>query len=227
MKKQYKIISLDLFQTLVDVNKNIFKIWDTVLPSQCTQEQANKYANELFVDYATIMRHEMIKSKFMTMKEIFYKCAESTISRLNIDASPETLVKSLVQAHFEAPFYEDTIKTIKYLNRKYKVVISTDADNDMVCIEKLKQLGINKIYTSEMLKRYKSDADKKFLLSVLNDFEIEKEEIVHIGDSDSDLKAAVSLDIDFILLDRKGTKSKKNLNTECIISSLNDLRVEL
>ena len=66
MEKQYKVISFDLFQTLVNVNENIFKIWDTVLPNQCTQEQANQYANELFVDYATIMRHEMIKSKFIT-----------------------------------------------------------------------------------------------------------------------------------------------------------------
>lgn len=41
MEKQYKVISFDLFQTLVNVNENIFKIWDTVLPNQCTQEQAN------------------------------------------------------------------------------------------------------------------------------------------------------------------------------------------
>ena len=31
MEKQYKVISFDLFQTLVNVNENIFKIWDTVL----------------------------------------------------------------------------------------------------------------------------------------------------------------------------------------------------
>ena len=227
MEKQYKVISFDLFQTLVNVNENIFKIWDTVLPNQCTQEQANQYANELFVDYATIMRHEMIKSKFITMKEIFYKCAKSTINRLNIAVSPESLVKSLVQAHYEAPFYEDAIRVIKYLKKNYKIVISTDADDDMVCIERMNDLGVDKIYTSEMLKKYKSDTGKKFLLSVLNDFKIEKQESLHIGDSDSDLVAAVSLDVDFILLDRKGTKRKVNSNAECIINRLDDLREKL
>ena len=59
----------------------------------------------------------------------------------------------------------------------------------MVCIERMNDLGVDKIYTSEMLKKYKSDTGKKFLLSVLNDFKIEKQEILHIGDSDSDILA--------------------------------------
>lgn len=107
------------------------------------------------------------------------------------------------------------------------LTLSFNADDDMVCIERMNDLGGDKIYTSEMLKKYKNDTGKKFLLSVLNDFKIEKQEILHIGDSDSDLVAAVSLDVDFILLDRKGTKRKVNSNAECIINRLDDLREKL
>ena len=111
MNKKYKVISFDLFQTLVDVNQKTYEIWDRIMPEKCTNEQASFYAKELFLDYASIMDMEMQKREFVSMKSIFIKCAQSMINRLNLSISPSDLTDSLIVAHTEAPLYDDVTET--------------------------------------------------------------------------------------------------------------------
>lgn len=216
MNKKYKVISFDLFQALVDVNQKTYEIWDRIMPKKCTNEQAAFYAKELFLNYASIMDVEMQKREFVSMKSIFMKCAQSMINRINLSISPSDLTDSLIIAHREAPLYDDVVETFEYLKDKYQIIIASDADIIMDN-HNIKDLGISKKYFSENLQTYKNNIHKNFFDPVLCDLKINSDEIVHIGDSKSDARAANASKIDFIQLNRNQSSFYK-----CEISSLRE-----
>lgn len=224
MNKEYKVISFDMFQTLVDVNQKVFEIWDKVLPGQCTNEQASTYAQELFIDYATIMKLEMQKTEFVSMQGIFYKCAKSMIRRVNLSICASDLADSLIRAHLEAPLYDDVIGVLEYLRRKqYLIIISSDSDINMYNIN-VSKLDISHQYLSEKLRTYKNNKNKKFFEPIIKELNINPSEIVHIGDGYSDSVAAGYSGIDFIFLNRNYYKNMKNLNARYVVNRLDELK---
>lgn len=222
-EKQYKVISFDMFLTLVDVNDQIPEIWNAVLPTPCSYEQALFYSNEMLIEYATIMKDEMMKPNFISMKNIFQVCATSMVQRTKLSISPSSIVDSMFRAHRNAPLYEDVTEIFDYLAARYKIIISSDSDVKM-CNCELKKLDIAKVYTSEDLQIYKNNPHRKFFEPILQELNISPDEIVHIGDSYSDFTAASNSGIDFIWLNREGIENNRFKGANHIIHSLVELK---
>lgn len=221
--KQYKVISFDMFLTLVDVNDQIPEIWNAVLPTPCSYEQALFYSNEMLMEYATIMKEEMMKANFVSMKDIFHLCAASMIQRSMLPISPDALVESLFRAHRNAPLYKDVIGIFDYLMLKYKTIISSDSDVKM-CNCEVSKLDIAHIYTSEDLQRYKNNPYQEFFDPILQELNIVSDEIVHIGDSYSDFLAASKSGIDFFWLNRNKIDDNRFNAAKHIIYNLEELK---
>lgn len=219
---KYKVVSFDLFLTLVNVNEKIDDIWNEVLPHTCSKQQALAYANELFKEYSIIMKDEMMKDEFISMRNIFEKCSASMISRTHLSIESNSLVEALIKAHYSAPVYKEVAEVLNYLKKKYRLIISSDSDCEM-CNNTLLRYGIDRIYTSEELQTYKSNLKRNFFAEIIRQLNVNPDEIVHIGDSQSDLIAAYKSNIDFIWINRENRNSIQFSKASLIISNLKEL----
>ena len=151
----FKLISLDIFQTLVDVTSIQEKIWRIFLNGKYSSERAKagwNFATKRILDYFS--RELVEKTEFETVKSVFSKCYYEVFLKFNIDFDHQKAAEILINYHNHAIPYSDADIFMNYIEDKYTYIISSDADNDMISgIKYLKKS--DKIFTSENLKCYK------------------------------------------------------------------------
>ena len=198
--KNIKIISLDLFQTLISVNESIDYVWREFLKENYTDEFAGKYwdrANEIVLE--NLHQAALNEDKFVNVRSIFENSYTQIFSEIHLDYDPKRAAGILIQGHKMNRLFDDVKPFFKELKHKYTICLSTDCDNEMLGdISGL--FEFDKLFVSEDLQTYK--LNPKFFKHVIEYYHVSPENILHIGDGKSDIIAPKQLGIKTCWLSR-------------------------
>lgn len=196
---KYEIISFDMFQTLVDVNKRIPDIWKGILKEKYTKEKGIAGANAVLENLSTAYKHSL--RPFHDMKEMFTDCARNAIPQIGYPVAPEDIAYHLMYQHGYAPFFEDTLPVLKKLRNDYRLILSSDSSHLMVD-PLLQILKFEKAFISDDLECYKGDLNGRFFHIILSQLKMDASKILHIGDSSADFIGAHAAGIDCCFINR-------------------------
>ena len=209
--KKIKYISFDLDDTLASENYDK-TIWNKEIPKLYAKKHKislEEAKTKVYAEYYQALYIEKIK----TWTDIQY-----WFERFGLDDW-----KKLLEDMGENIFvFEDTIETLDFLSKDYKIIIVSNAEEKFLNI-KIKAEGLSKY----IIKTYSAPCDfqiskknKKMFKNILEELEISEKEIIHIGDDKQlDYEIPRELGIRTFLIDR--TKKEKGEN---ILHSLTELK---
>lgn len=221
--KEVTVLSFDIFQTLVDVNKRIPHIWKGILKENYTEELAYKEASTLMSNYAIVL-HQILyhDSPFLTMKEAYLKSAILSQQQMDSLVEPELVVEQLLANHAKAPYYDDVWEILPKLKEKYRICLSSDSSHTMAD-SIIMRVQPEYAFISDDLECYKGQPDGIFFHKVAKKLQVAPENILHIGDSSSDVIGALGAGVRVVWLNRQGAKWKHMKVPDYEISSLREL----
>lgn len=220
LKDTIKIVSTDMFQTLADVTSRKQVVWRTFLKEQYTDQLADEYwamATRLLFDY--FEEHISQSSDYISVKTIFCACLANAFSQIPLDFNPAEAADVLAHQHSLSRPYEDTADFLKSVGETHTICLSSDTDNDM--LGPLMDLyEFDTVFTSETLKSYKLDPQNRFFSSIVEHYNVEPKQILHIGDSASDIIGAKKIGIRTCWLNRTDNSWTHNIKPDMEVTSL-------
>lgn len=184
----FKVVSLDMFQTLVNLDNRTIMMWKEILGRCYTAELAAKYHSILLSHYFDIVARIRQEQIFVLTKEIYRECFERVFAELKLTYNSDMAVQILVYQHTQAEFYEETLDFIEYVSAKYQVCIVSDTDEDMLP-SFYREHGIS-LFASEFYQSYKNDHNNRMFREMIRLYGAEPVQILHIGDTPSDVLGA-------------------------------------
>ncbi|MFC1976839.1 HAD family hydrolase [Chloroflexota bacterium] len=198
---KFKVISIDMFRTLADVESTKHLQWQMILK--------DKYSVELAEECHAYLRNSWDRhfpqDTFLSMKSILMSAFTGLLSSIDIEFDPTEATKLCLQRHsFSKPF-DDSMLFLNSVGKEYPICLASDTDDDM--LGTLEQMyAFDYIFTSEQLGSYKANADGKFFSAIINHYGVRPEEIIHIGDSDLEIIGADKAGIITCWLNRTSSK---------------------
>jgi len=187
---KYEIVSIDMFQTLVDVGRMRFHFWQQVLGEKYTRDLVDQYGGQwrhLFPDHF----QQAIESGdgFVDVKTVFEGYWELLFDKFDIAFDPAEARRVHFEIHRRAPAYDDADVFVNAVKRHYPVCLVSDSDLDMIQPH-LDRFGFDSIFISEQLKAYKGDPANRMFAAVIEHYQVAPEKIIHIGDMHTDVVGA-------------------------------------
>lgn len=220
--KQIEVISFDIFQTLVDVNKRIPDIWRPILKEDYTDEKAAVGAAAMLTEYPSVYSVAIQSEKFQSMQEVFLLCAERAMRRIDFHVPIEDVVYHLLDQHSKAPFYSEVTECIKKLHQKYKIVLCSDSNHFMVD-RLLDKIEYDECFISDDLKSYKGNGNNGFFNDVVARLNVEPQKILHVGDSTCDVTGANNVGMKSCWLNRENRKWHCDIEPDYVITDFTGL----
>jgi len=217
-----KIVSFDIFQTLVDVNKRIPQIWKGILGDEYTDEKGFIGSNSIISNYPAALESALLSGRFCNMRDVYLECAKSVTEQTGYDVSIQSIVDNLLFQHSQAPFYDDVFPCFHSLLGNYKIILSSDSNHTMVDTL-IKNIPACEIFISDDLSAYKSGFDGAFFKTVLNKMNADPDEILHIGDSSADIIGARNAGIRSCWLNRENRTWNHTFKPDYTITSLSEI----
>lgn len=218
--KKYKVISFDMFQTLVNLDERVPEIWQGILEDEYTKEKGEIGAKAVVTNLPPAYRKAI--NPFMTMEEVFMECAANVVNETEYNVTPEKVAYNLMYQHGQAPFFEEALDVINKLKNEYVVIVSSDASRSMVdpLLEKCK---VKTAFISDDICCYKGETSGKFFEIVISKLKIKPEEILHIGDSFADIIGAKKAGIDCCWINRNNRQWNYDVMPNYTIHNLNEI----
>ena len=218
-----KLISLDIFQTLVDLHSIKHTIWRIFLKEDYSYEYAEKLWDMGTIWLIDYFNNEIIRDKtFRSVKSIYATCYKQLFRELHIDFDPEEASKILAEYHNHAEPFDDAEEFMEYIEDKYVYCLSSDTDNDMIKENKFIQ-NSHMVFTSENLRTYKYFKENIFFKSILDHYDYDAGEIIHIGDSASDVINPKQLGMKTCWVNRNHGNWQHEIEPDFMCSSLTEL----
>ena len=220
MKKaeNIKIVSIDLFRTLVDIEQTPDMIWRMFIRDNFPDEISRKYyrlADEIMErrwDAAGIAN-----GNFISCRKILEDTSTELFSDIELDYDTELAADALMGVHNLQNVFEDAKPFLNTIGQKYPICLSTDCDMEM--IENVQDIyPFDNLFVSEQLKVYK--LNPKFFHHIINHYNVLPENILHIGDSKSDIVAPKQLGIQTCWLNRRNLKWDQAIQPDFEVKSL-------
>lgn len=146
---------------------------------------------------------ESIKTSFVTEKDIFVKDLKVLYEQYQIERPFEEDVQSMLDSLVGRKVFPEVPEAMEQLRKRYRVVIGSTTDTAPL-LENIRcnNLMVDKVYTSEMIQKYKPDI--RFYQNILQSEGCKSEEAVFIGDSlVDDIEGPKCAGITTVLVDRK------------------------
>lgn len=217
-----KVISFDIFQTLVDVNQRIPQIWKGILGEAYTKEKGQRGANAILGNYPNSLHKALHADRFYNMQEVYLDCARNALNEIKLSVSPEVIVDNLMIQHAKAPLYSDVKECMTKLRNRYLIILSSDSNHTMVN-DLLKHFSYDEVFISDDLNSYKGDPDGSFFRQVIHRIGVRPQEILHIGDSRSDIIGAKHAGVISCWINRDKSVWTHEIRPDYTIESLSEL----
>lgn len=219
--KPFEVISLDMFQTLVNVNSRREYVWRPILNGFFTSDLAEQCGGrllELFWYHSSDLRST---KQFHLTQDIYKRCFESLFKEKGITYDPLEATRILISEHTHSELYEDTVEFLEGIINKYKVCIVSDTDEAM--LPKFYLDYRLRIFTSEQYQSYKNDDHNAMFKQLLHTYHVNSSQVIHIGDSISDVVGAKREGIVSCWLNRERRSWGHEVKPDLVIHSLRDL----
>ncbi|MTI67998.1 MAG: HAD family hydrolase [Firmicutes bacterium] len=221
--EKFSVISIDMFQTLVNVHSRRNYIWKRILRRKYTEKLAEKYSR-LMGEFIYNRFHEDVIStdKFVNLKSIFKDYFNEVFLKTGLKFSSEEAAKIWANEHTLAVPYPDTIEFFKFIGKTIPICLVSDSGIDMI-FSHVKKYKFYKVFISEEVKAYKNQSDGDIFKKVINYYNTEPEKILHIGDSSSDIIGANRVGIKTCWVNKNKDKWKHDIKPTYIINFLRDI----
>lgn len=217
-----KVVLLDLDDTILD-----FKL--------CAKDSLYKASKALNIElsdtfYAAFFKQsdylwQNVEKGIITLEELFNTRFKLLFNEFNIDCNPILFDKeyrnNLRESHILVPYAKELVM---YLHQKYKVFAASNSSKGKENRLKLARIYdyFDGIFVSEEIGYPKPRIE--FFLYILNKLNINKDEIVMIGDSlSSDISGAKEFNIKSIWFNKNNIEYDKNL-VDIEVKSLEEIK---
>ena len=200
----FEVVSIDMFQTLIDVNRNHNLFWQRILGKNYLESLADEYTERwgrLFPDHFNQVVVSQ-RDNFSNLKPIFEDFFAKFFPYLGIEFDPRQAAQIQVEIHRLAAPYEDAKIFLETIQKKYPVCLVTDADEEMIAPH-LEIHKFDRIFISERLQIYKNDPKNRMFQTVLSHYQVIPGKILHIGDMPSEIIGAKEAGITTCWLNRE------------------------
>ncbi len=216
---KFKVVSVDMFGTLVDIDSRYHNIWQIFLGDRYTDELADQIRGRAY----EILQHHYNQvtqnSGYISTRALFEEVYSELFPELNIDINPKVAADVLIRQHQLSEPFEDTIKFLDSVGKKYPICLSSDTDKDM--LGPLKEMyTFDYIFTSEQLGSYKPNTDGNFFTAIVEHYHVRPEEIIHIGDGRLEIVGASKARIVTCWLNRAGNNWSYDVKPDYEVKSL-------
>lgn len=157
---------------------------------------------------------------FLTEREIFTARMNEVWGKYKIIGDPGEEIDAFYRRAFERAAYPDVKPALAALRCKYKILIASNTDNDVLdAVMRKNGLTADGVYTSENLRCYKPNPD--FYLKILHDVGYAPDEVIFMGDSlCDDIEGAQGVSIKAFLIDRSGKYKPSEIIPDGIFSEI-------
>ncbi|MBW2621630.1 MAG: hypothetical protein JRD68_01870, partial [Deltaproteobacteria bacterium] len=130
---RFKVISVDMFQTLVDVNSGHYSFWQEVLREEYTAARAEEYTAS-WAQVFSIYVNDAYKREngFVSLKKICEECFDEVFQHLDVSFDPVRAAQIQIDLHKAAPAYGDTERFLEAAGQSRPVCLVSDADEEMI-----------------------------------------------------------------------------------------------
>lgn len=215
---RFEVISLDMFQTLVNVDSRKEQIWKRILQESFTSEMASEYGRSLLNHYYSVSTEARRLGQFVLTRDIYRSSFERIFEQYYISYDCFDAVEILFHEHRMSEFYEETEDVLKRLIKEFRVCIVSDTDI-MMLPEFYKNYQIP-LFASEQYLSYKNDHDNRMFQEVIQHYGIEPSKVIHIGDTASDVLGAKRAGMSACWINRDKQQWNQDIQPDYIIQSL-------
>ena len=210
-----KVVSIDMFRTLADLESIEQVLWHKVLGNRYTVALAKECSAHVGNSWSKYCSQD----KFLSTKSIFILSFSDLLSRIDIEFDPAEAAEIWAQQHSLSEPFGDSLLFLNSVGKEYPICLASDTDDDM--IETVNEMyAFNYVFTSEQLGSYKANANGKFFSAIINHYGVKPEEITHIGDSAGEIIGASKAGIITCWLNRKGMEWSHDVKPDYEAKSL-------
>ena len=169
----YEVICVDMFQTLVNVDARLERIWRRILEGDYSEALADRYIASTRDSIVDAFHQDLSRQiEFRSLKEIFLGCFSAFFASEGVGYDPVLASTVYMDEHNNADIYDDSLEFIDRAKRKYRVCLVSDADAEMVASH-IEQIPFDDVFISGNIKSYKGNLDGRVFRSVLEHYGVE------------------------------------------------------
>ncbi|WP_054940113.1 HAD hydrolase-like protein [Paenibacillus ihuae] len=218
---RYKVISLDMFQTLANIQDRRAYVWKPILQQDYSEERALALGSMLLSSYHTLASEIRGNGDFWTSKEIYSRSFQQVFKQHGVEFDPLLAVENLFEQHRLSTLYEDTERFLQRICTEYQVCIVSDTDELM--LPDFYQNYPLTLFTSEMYKSYKNDSRNVMFREVIAHYGVEPGQIIHVGDTASDVLGAARAGITACWINREEADWRQAVKPDYTVTTLDEL----
>jgi putative hydrolase of the HAD superfamily len=184
-----QLVSVDLFDTLVDLSTGRYALWQTFLGETATParvEQAWTLTTQMLF---TELDQLNATATYRSLHAVLQACYTAVFARLQVSFDPEEAARVATRYHAQRPWFPEAVPWLEGIRRRYRLCMASDADEAMVG-EHVRQYPFDRCFTSERLQVYKGDAQHRFFGAIVRHYALAPGQMLHVGDSPGEIVAA-------------------------------------
>jgi FMN hydrolase / 5-amino-6-(5-phospho-D-ribitylamino)uracil phosphatase len=184
-----QLVSIDLFDTLVDVSTGRHTLWQTFLGETSTParvEQAWALTNQVLF---TALDQLNTTATYQSLRAVLQTCYTEVFARLQVACDPGEAARMAARYHAQRPWFPDAVPCLEGVRRRHRLCLASDADEAMLG-EHVRQYPFDMCFTSERLQVYKGDAQNRFFAAIVGHYALAPEQMLHVGDTPAEIVAA-------------------------------------
>jgi FMN phosphatase YigB (HAD superfamily) len=212
-----KVVSVDMFRTLVDLAAVENAIWPAVLGDSYSPQLAADcaaHASSTLFDYLS-------PARFMTCKQVFAACFGDVFASRRIEADAHEAARLWAAQHCLSPAFPDSAGFLNTVGRGRLLCLASDTDEDM--LGPLKEMyAFDHVFTSETLVCYKAYGDGRFFNAIVHHYGVDPAGIVHVGDGVNEIVGAKNAGLITCWLNRAGSHWTHHLKPDFEARSLSE-----
>ena len=205
-----KAVLFDAYGTLFDEGKeSVPRITEDIIRRFKLRMSLEEFFGDWKTNYLNI-ENEIFSNRrpFKTIKEINLESLALTLERFSINSSPSEFVNKLFYLWSFPKLFPEVKDILADLKESYALGILSNTDNvTLSSAVKYTGIEVDYILTSEDAKSYKPNTD--IFLRACDDLELNKYEIVYVGNSLNDIIGAKRAGLMMIYVNRKKQSLKK------------------
>ena len=217
-----KLVSIDLFETLVDLSGDRHFLWQKFLGDNATVEQTEDAWNYMGRLVYQSLDQVNASAAFKPLFNIFHDCFTRAFEYLNVTFDPDNAAQDVIDYHAQRPWFSEALSWLDQIEGQCRICLSSDTDNAMMG-DHVRQYPFDKKFTSENLGYYKGDENNRFFDSVISYYGFDPQEILHVGDSFGEIIAAKQIGIQTCWINRNGHEWSKDPLPDYEVSSLDQI----
>ncbi|MEK5493868.1 HAD family hydrolase [Paenibacillus sp. FSL R7-0297] len=217
----FKVISLDMFQTLVNIQGRRAEVWKPILKQNFSEDKSRELGSQLLSHYFAAATKAREAGSFISSKEIYSRGFQQVFLQHGMDYDCLQAVDNLFAQHRLSEMYADTEAFLQRICGEYQVCIVSDTD-ELMLPDFYRSYPIS-LFTSERYQSYKNDSHNRMFTEVIAHYGVEPEQILHIGDSASDVLGAARAGIRSCWINREQLTWKHGVKPDYTVGTLDEV----